>query len=185
MDVPVQNVKYISIIKYIHKSINIWMALSLFLSDYNYLSYNIIVCILMLLGWLFNTECVLIEYEKYIERTYDKVKKEHNKCNKCTRSFTFHVSDRYKYKIYSPIIYILISLLRICFKYNFITFQSPFYKSLMITVLMIVLLLLFIILLIPAIRYHNKYKNNKQMIIYLSFFIIIVCISFYYLLFQE
>ena len=179
------NMKYSDIIKFLHSCITIMLLISLFILDYKYLPYAILIPILIFLGWLFNSECVLLEYEKFIECTYEKNEKKCNSCNKLDRYFSFYIKEKYHYKIAILIIYVMFLLLRIIYKDNLITFESSFYKRFLITLFTIFLNVLFLILIVPSIQYNEKYKNKKQFIIYIIFYIIIIVMSYYYYFVQN
>jgi len=156
--------------------------ISVFLIDYKYLSYNIILNICILFGWILNKNCIAKEYERYVACTYDN---DESKCidEEVDHSLYFYINPLGTEWI-GVILFIIILSLRYRYKYNFINITNPFFKTILLKILLVLINLWFACLLIPAINYNNKYNNIKQLTIYTTFYVIILVCSMYYIFIQ-
>ena len=174
--------KYSYYLSLMHDMFIIINIISLFLIDYRYLHYNIIINTLILCGWVLNKNCIVKEYERYVACAYD------NDESKCTddyvdHSLYFHLDPLHSLWIGIMLI-ILFLIIRYRYKYNFIEL-SPYFKKFTANVFLVLINVWFAMLLIPAIHYNQKYKNIKQLSIYSAFYGIVVVCSIYYLFVQN
>ena len=179
--------KYVDVLKLMHVLFVVIMVVALVLADYRYLSYIIIVSACIIVGWMLNKECVINEYDRFVECSYDNNDDKCKECNQHDQGFKVHlyIISKYKGWFLSFMIIILICILRIVYQYNFITFTTVASKSIILTLFMVIINLLFFILLIPAIQHYTRYQNVKQLTVYLVFFVTILSLSCYYCFIQS
>ena len=177
--------KFSFYIGWLHLLFAIVNILCMFLLDYHYLNYTILISSLILLGWVLNKDCILVEYEKFIECTYDKVEDKCDVLNKTNHKLQFHI-DLWHHDWILLIIGISISLIRYRYQYNFFSLsRSRILNSILIGIFMICINLLFFLLFIPAVKYYNEYKNKKQLLMYITYFLVCIACSVNYLFIQE
>ena len=173
--------KYSYYLFLIHNMFVVINIISLFIIDYRFLHYNIIINTLILCGWVLNKYCIVTEYERYVAREYDNDNDEHNCMD--DHSLHFHI-DPFDKQWLGVILLMLCLILRYKYKYNFIELSS-FLKNFTECLFLILINVWFAMLLIPAIHYNQKYKNIKQLSMYCTFYIVLLVCSIYYLFVQN
>ena len=169
--------KYASFFSLLHVILFNINLISIFLLDYKYLMYPILILSLLLFGWLLNKECIVSEYESFIECEYDKVE---DTCTKVNKGLDFSISDLFNCTWIVTIIGLSICIVRYKYKYNFIETINPVFNKLLLSTGFIIYNLLFLLLFEPAIKYYIKYKNIKFLTLYMFFYIVIICVTMYY-----
>jgi len=169
--------KITDIYKFLHALFTVFFILCFFITDYAYLPYFILFSYLILIGWIINKNCFLHEYEDFISCIYDN---EYNKCENLnknvTKSLGFYLDKNY----FQMILLILLLQIRYYYNYNFITFNNPLYKRILVSVFCLIFNILFFLILIPVVSYHKIYNDKKQLYLYIIYYLIIIIISYYY-----
>lgn len=151
--------------------------ISIFLLDYKYLMYPILIISFIIFGWLVNKHCIISEYETFIECTYDKVE---DTCTKVNKGLKFCISDLFNFTWIVTITGLIICIARYKYKFNFIEINNNVFNKLLLSIGLVIYNLLFLALFEPAIKYYVKYKNIKFFILYILFYIVIIGVTIYY-----
>ena len=156
--------------------------LCMFLLDYHYLPYTIIMSVLIMFGWILNKDCFMLEYEHFIECSYEGIEDKCTLLDKSDHRLQLHI-DLWNRGWIILMIGISLSFIRYRYQYNFFSISS---SNVLTTILLISFFtsinLLFLLLFIPAINYYKTYKNKKQLFIYMTYFLMSIAFTLNYAL---
>lgn len=170
--------KYSFYVTALHFLMAVFNVLSVIFLDYQYMIYVILLNSFVLLGWLLNKECFMKEYEMFVQCTYENDTTLCNECNKNPR-LHFHI-DPFEKSWLFVIVLQTIAITRYVYKYNLITFDTTFMKTIFLDLGFATICILLLMLLLPALHYHHTYKNKKQLYMYVVYTLVFFSIFIYY-----